>query len=239
MKTSVMIAGALLVALGQPAHADKTYPPIAGYLMAQDQEVALARTAAPANVSGPATIKVLTPQGYKVVESGKNGFVCLVMRGFTAPTYSPKMFLDLVYDASLRAPICFNAQAAVEVLPYYELRTDLGMKRQSVEQIRAGVEAAYKSGQLPRRTGVSFAYMWSGEQNLGPMVHHWHPHMMIFAPNLDNAMLGNNDFGAPLPQLTDDAGTPFSVAVIPVDDRLFVGRVPAVPAAPAPGHPGH
>jgi len=231
MKTSVMFAGALLVALGQAAHADKAYPPIAAYLMAQDQEVALARTAAPASVSGPATVKVLTPQGYKVVETGKNGFVCLVMRGFSAPTYSPKMFLDLVYDASVRAPICFNAQAAAEVLPYYELRTDLGMKGQSPDQIRAGIEAAYKAGRLPRRTGLSVAYMWSGEQNLGPNVHHWHPHMMLFAANLDNAMFGNNDFGTPLPQLSDDAGTPFSVAVIPVDDRLFVGRVSAPPAA--------
>jgi hypothetical protein len=240
MKTSVRIAGAfvvaLVVALGHAAHADKTYPPLSAHLMAQDQEIALARTAAPANVSGPATVKVLTPQGYKVVATGSNGFVCLVMRSFSAPTYTPKMFVDLVYDASVRAPICFNAQATVEVLPYYELRTELGMKGQSPDQIRAGVEAAYKTGRLPRRTGVSFAYMWSAEQNLGPMVHHWHPHVMIFAPNLDNAMLGNNDFGAPLPQLTDDAGTPFSVAVVPVDDRLFVGHAPAAADHAAPGH---
>jgi hypothetical protein len=33
-------------------------------------------------------------------------------------------------------------------------------------------------------------------------------------------MLGNNEFGSPVPQLTDDAGTPFAVVVIPVDDKL-------------------
>ena len=227
MKHALILGTALVAALASAAHADKTYPPIAAYLMPQDAEVALARTAAPASVSGPATVEVLTPRGYKLVETGKNGFVCLVMRGFSAPTYTPKMFLDLVYDPTVRAPICFNAQAAAEVLPYYKLRTELGMQGKSPEQIRAGVEAAYKAGQLPKRTGVSFAYMWSSEQNLGPMVHHWHPHVMIFAPNLDNTMLGNHDFGTPLPQLSDDAGTPFSVAVIPVDDRLFVGRPPA------------
>jgi hypothetical protein len=35
-------------------------------------------------------------------------------------------------------------------------------------------------------------------------------------------MLGSNAFGRPLPQLSDDAGTPFSVVVIPVDDRLVI-----------------
>ena len=227
------LVATLVAATAPDAHADKVYPPLAAYLMAQDAEVALARTAAPASVSGPATIEVLTPQGYKIVVNGKNGFVCLVMRGFAAPTYTPKVLLDLVYDPTVRAPICFNAQATAEVLPYYELRTELGIQGRSPEQIRAGVEAAYKTGRLPKRTGVSFAYMWSGEQNLAPTIHHWHPHMMIFAPNLDNAMLGNHEFGAPLPQLSDDAGTPFSVAVVPVDDRLFVGNPPA--AAPTHG----
>ena len=36
-------------------------------------------------------------------------------------------------------------------------------------------------------------------------------------------MVCGNPFGSPLPQLTDDAGTPFAVVVIPVDDGLAVG----------------
>jgi hypothetical protein len=35
-------------------------------------------------------------------------------------------------------------------------------------------------------------------------------------------MLGNNPFGAPLPLVTDDAGTPFAVVVIRVDDKLAI-----------------
>jgi hypothetical protein len=46
--------------------------------------------------------------------------------------------------------------------------------------------------------------------------------MMLFAPDYDNVMVGGNAFGSPLPQLTDDAGTPFSVVVIPVDDALAI-----------------
>jgi hypothetical protein len=45
---------------------------------------------------------------------------------------------------------------------------------------------------------------------------------MVFAPYYDNAMLGGNEFGTPLPQVTDDAGTPFTVVVIPVDHGLAV-----------------
>jgi hypothetical protein len=59
-------------------------------------------------------------------------------------------------------------------------------------------------------------------QHLASGIGHWHPHMMIFAPYYENSMLGNNEFGSPLPQLSDDAGTPFAVVVIPVDDKLAI-----------------
>jgi len=201
-----------------------TYPPVQAYMIPKDEEVALARTAAPANISGSATIKVLGLSGYKVEVSGTNGFVCSVMRGFTAPTYTPKDFRDLVYDPSVRAPICFNPLAAEVVMPYYELRTELGLKGQSPDEIMSGVQAAYATGKLPKRDAVSFGYMWSAEQNLGPGISHWHPHMMVFAPYQNNAMLGNNQFGLPVPFVSDDADTPFSVVLIPVDDRLAIGR---------------
>jgi hypothetical protein len=108
-------------------------------------------------------------------------------------------------------------------MPYYELRTKLALQGKSPDEIAAGVEAAYAKGELPKRDEVSFAYMWSARQNLAPGIGHWHPHVMIFAPYYDNTMVGGNPFGSPLPQLTDDAGTPFAVAVIPVDDKLAVG----------------
>ena len=203
----------------------RKYPPIQEYLMPQASEIALAKSAAPANVSDHATINVLTTSGFKVVLQGDNGFVCEVMRAFAAPTYSPAQFRDLVYDSSVRAPICFNQQAAREVLPYYELRTKLAMQGQDPEQIAEGVQKAYAKGQLPERTGVSFAYMWSADQNLAPGIGAWHPHVMVFAPYYDNSMLGGNQFGAMLPQVTDDAGTPFAVVVIPVDDKMAVKAV--------------
>jgi hypothetical protein len=197
-------------------------PAIGDYLMPRDAELALARSAAPANVSDRATIKVLTTSGFQVAEKGDNGFVCMVMRGWSAPTYTPAQFRDLVYDAKVTAPICFDPEASKTVMPYYELRTKLGMEGKTPDQIAQGLEAAYARGVLPTREGVSFAYMWSADQNLASGVGHWHPHMMIFAPYYKNAMLGTNPFGSPLPQVSDDEGTPFTVVVIPVADSLAV-----------------
>jgi hypothetical protein len=202
------------------------YPPFSEYMMARDAEIVLAKSAAPDNISGHATIKVLTASGFQAVHDGDNGFVCMVMRGWSAPTYTPAQFRDLVYDAKVRAPICFNPEASRTVLPYYELRSKLGMEGKTPDQIAKGVQVAYAKGELPKRGSVSFAYMWSADQNLASGIGHWHPHMMVFAPYYDNSMLGNNEFGSPLPQLTDDAGTPFAVVVIPVDDKLAIKAQP-------------
>jgi len=190
--------------------------------MPRDAEIALARSAAPASISDRATIKVLTPSGFEVASQGDNGAVCLVMRGFSAPTYTPAQFRDLVYDPTVHAPICFTAPAAKTAMPYYELRTKLAMEGKGPDQIARAVEAAYDAGQLPHRDAVTFAYMWSADMQLGPGIGAWHPHVMVFAPKYDNAMVGGFAFGSPLPQLTDDAGTPFAVVVIPVDDRLAI-----------------
>lgn len=213
----------LLISFGPNGIAaqEAKYPPLSEYLMPQDAEIVLAKSAAPNNISGRATVKVLTASGFRVAHEGDNGFVCMVMRGSSAPTYTPAQLRNLVYDAKLRAPICFNPEASQTVLPYYELRNKLAMEGKTPDEITEAIQAAYSKGALPKRDRVSFAYMWSADQDLGSFGH-WHPHMMIFCPYYENSMLGGNQFGAPLPLVTDDAGTPFAVAVIPVDDKLAI-----------------
>jgi hypothetical protein len=227
MKRSQLMHGAvlglvLLAGVASGSAQVTKYPPLQDYMMPRDAEIALAKSAAPTNISDRATIRVLTNAGFEVASQGSNGFVCEVMRGWAAPTYTPAQFRDLVYDPKVRAPICFNAVAAREVMPYYELRHKLGMQGKMPSQIAEGLEAAYVRGELPRRSEVSFAYMWSADQFLFSAVGHWHPHMMVFVPYYDNAMLGGNEFGSPLPVVSDDAGTPFAVVVIPVDDKLAI-----------------
>jgi hypothetical protein len=219
----IALLAALTTLAGGTASAQQSkYPPADRYLMPRHDEIALAHTAAPPGISDRATIKVLTRSGFVVAYQGDNGNVCMVMRGFSAPTYTPANFRDLVYDPTVRAPICFTAPAAKTAMPYYELRTRLALAGKTPDQIAAAVKAAYASDALPHRDAGTFAYMWSAHQHLASGINAWHPHMMIFLPDYDNAMVGGNAFGSPLPQVTDDAGTPFTVVVIPVDDQLAV-----------------
>src|SRR5882762_6198032 len=145
-----IIAGlALLFVSMQAASAhgqSSKYPPLNEYMMTPEAETALARSAAPEAISGHATIKILTASGYKVATQGDNGFVCLVMRGWAAPTFTPAQLRDLVYYAKLRAPICFNPVASRTVLPLQELRTRLGMEGKTPDQIAEVVQAAYVKG---------------------------------------------------------------------------------------------
>jgi hypothetical protein len=202
------------------------YPPLSEYMMERDAEIALAKSAAPDYVSDRATIKVFTASGFQTALEGNNGFVCMVMRGFTgAPTFTPIQVRAYInYDAKTRAPICLDPLAARTLLPYYELRTKLALKGQTAEQIAENVQAAYAKGQIPKRPAVCFAYMWSADQVLGP-VGHWHPHIMVYLPQYAS-LLGTNHPQDPLPAIGDDEGTPFAVGTIPVDDKLAIKARP-------------
>ena len=66
----LLLAGLPTPALAQSATAGRPGP---RPLMPRDREIALARSAAPAEVSGKATVLVLTEQGFVVAEPGSNG----------------------------------------------------------------------------------------------------------------------------------------------------------------------
>jgi hypothetical protein len=218
----------LLIALAASAvkAQEAKYPPLSEYLMPQADEVALAKSAAPDYVSDHATIKIFTASGFQTAHEGDNGFVCIVMRGFTgAPTFTPVQVRAYInYDAKTRAPICLDPLAARTLLPYYELRTKLGLEGKTAEQIAEGVQAAYAKGEIPKRPDVCFAYMWSADQVLGP-VGHWHPHIMVYLPYYAT-LLGTKHPQNPLPAIGDDEGTPFAVGTIPVDDKLAIKARP-------------
>jgi len=197
------------------------YPPLSEYMMAPEAEVALAKSAAPEKISAHATVKILTTSGYKVAAQGNNGFVCIVMRGWAAAISTTARERDLAYDAKLRAPHCFDPIASRTVLPLQELQAKLGLEGKGPDQIAKEVQAAYAKGELPKMEAVAFAYMFSADQDLGRGLGAWHPHMMVYTPNYENSMLGDNAPDSGLP-IVGNGGTPFAVTVIPVDDRLAV-----------------
>jgi hypothetical protein len=197
------------------------YPPLSEYMMAPEAEVALARSAAPEAISAHATVKILTTSGYQVAAQGDNGFVCIVLRGWAAATSASAAERDLVYYVKLRAPICFDPIASRTVLPLQERLAELGMEGKHPDQIAEEIHAAYANGELPRMEPVALAYMFSADQDLGPAIGPWHPHMMVYTPYYENSMLGGNEIDSGLP-VVGEGGTPFAVTVIPVDDRLAV-----------------
>jgi hypothetical protein len=72
--------------------ANSPYPsmaPLEQYLMHRDAEIALARSAAPESISGDAEIMVLTRKSFETAVKGKNGFVCIVQRSWSAGKDDP------------------------------------------------------------------------------------------------------------------------------------------------------
>jgi len=192
--------------------AQTLYPamaPIAQYLMASaDAEIALARTAAP--VSGDAGVLVLTSQGYESAAKGKNGFVCMVLRSWTAG-------LDDVefWNPKIRAPHCFNDVAVRSYIPLIVKRTDLVLQGKSKAQIEATIHAALDKKELPMQELGSMVYMMSKQGYLndraaGP----WHPHLMFFLPESYAGSWG-----------ADLARVPIFAAPDPLD-RLVIFMVP-------------
>lgn len=224
MRTLPFLLLPLLASLGTATGwaQNAKYPPLTEYMMTRDAEIALARSAAPSKISARATVKTLSQSGYTVAQEGDNGFVCLVLRGWGAPSFTPLGERLLVYDAKLRAPICYDPVASRTVLPMQEFRAKHGMAGKDPDAIAREVTMAYARGTLPGVEGVAFAYMWSAGQYLGANAGSWRPHMMVYAPYYKNTMLGNNEPGGTLPFVSDDEGTPFTVIVVPVHENTAI-----------------
>jgi hypothetical protein len=124
----------------------------------------------------------------------------------------------IVYDAKTRAPICFDPNAARTVFPYYELRTKLGLECKSPDEIATAIQAAYAKNEIPKREDVSFAYMWSADQVLGLL----DTGIRTLCSLSPITRISDNSPASHLPFVGDDAGTPFAVGVIPVDDKLAI-----------------
>lgn len=206
----VLLAVAVSAAEGSPAqnppHAYPAMAPLSQYLMAdRHAEIALARSAAPKAISGAATILVLGPHGYVTAVKGKNGFVCLVDRSWTAQFDFPEF-----WNPKLRGPMCFNPQAVRSILPMTFKRTELALAGRSREQIMAAMQAALASKAFPLLEPGAMCYMMSKQGYLNDAAGHWRPHLMFYVP------LGV-DWGADLPGSPVMLNPQFHGAPEPVD----------------------
>jgi hypothetical protein len=214
-----VVATAVVVCLARvgTAHADVgSYPsmaPIAQYQAAsQADEIALARSAAPASISAEAEVLTLGAAGYETAVEGKNGFVCIVERawasGFDAPEF---------WNPKIRGPICFNPASVRSVLPTYLERTKWVLAGASKAELTARTKAAIAAGRIRPPEAGAMCFMLSKGGYLSDDGGHWHPHLMFFAPR---GARGAADWGANLPGspvLGGDADIdPAAVYMVPV-----------------------
>ena len=181
-----------LTNLAHPQASKTPYPsmaPIEQYLMAEQVEIALARSAAPASISGDATIVVLKQHGYERAVNGKNGFACIVERSWMAQWDFPEF-----WNPKMRGPICFNPAAVRSVLPFTYKRTDMILAGLSKDKIVDRLKQMVAKKQIPALEPGAMCYMMSREANLGDTTGHWHPHLMFYGPRSVAA-----DWGADLP----------------------------------------
>jgi len=159
---------------GKPAY--PAMAPMDQYLISDEEsEIALARSAAPKSISDGAEVMVLGHEGYKTAVKGTNGFLCIVERSWAqgsddAEYWNPKM----------RAPHCFNAQAARSFAAIYLMKTRLVLAGKSRAEAAREIAAALDKKELPALEPGAMAYMMSKQQYLNDRAKNWHSHAMFF-----------------------------------------------------------
>jgi hypothetical protein len=182
------------------------------YLYEESYEIVLARNAAPDHIAAEATVLVLERDGYSERSAGSNGFTCLVERSWSSPIGPHIDF----FNPKLRAPICYNAEAARTVLIEYLRRTELALAGQSIGRIRDSIAHDLGTGKIPAPRELAMSYMLSGAQLLGTETGRYKPHVMFHVPYATQAHLGPHRPGRDDPVMFEHAGGPLAAFIVPV-----------------------
>jgi hypothetical protein len=222
---SLLLAGEASAEDKKPAQYPKPAP-LAQYRITDPKaEIALARSSAPPSISANAEVLVLGSHGYETAVKGTNGFVCIVLRSWTARFDGDPEF----WNPKGRSPTCYNAPAVRSVLPHVLKRAEWVLAGASKEQMIEKTKAAYTDHTLvnPEAGAMSFMLSKKGyisDEAGGP----WLPHLMFFVPNGHAAeygadMEGSNVFGP--------EASPIEPTIIFVPVRRWSDGSPAPPPA--------
>lgn len=211
-----LILGLIGIEQGRAQSPKTAYPnmaPLDQYLMPdRNAEIALARSAAPEAISGDAKILVLGRHGYETALDGKNGFVCVVERGWMSPDDAPEF-----WNPKIRGPICFNPPAARSVLPTTYKRTEMVLAGQMKAEIIEGNKTAFEKGELPPLEPGAMSYMMSKHAYLTDRGDHNLAHLMFYAPPLDAKAWGADLPKSPVMLIPQFKGAqPIDVFIVPV-----------------------
>ena len=190
--------------------------PVDQYLMEREAEIALARSAAPEDITRDATVLALGRQGYEVAVQGKNGFVCVVERSFMASFESPEF-----WNPKNRSPDCYNPAAARSVLPVIKKRAQMVLAGLSKEQMVKYAKAAKANKEFPPPDPGAMAYMMSKQAYLSDKGitadgAHTIAHVMFFIPTTDAESWGANSAQSPMILLQQSPESPTTVFIVAV-----------------------
>ena len=199
IRSFVLLAVLGTAAMAQDAATKNTkMAPVEQYLMAdRDAEIALARTAAPESVSRDAEVQVLGRHGYETAVKGKNGFVCIVGRGWSSAADAD------YWNPKVRVPMCVNAAAAHTYLLRVTKITDLALAGRTLDQVNEAVASALARKELPPMEPGAMCYMMGKQGYGGDVAPHWPAHLMFFYSDTDPAIWGANLPGSPIIAVAD------------------------------------
>lgn len=183
----------ILASAGFPAVLAGQTMPIA---LSESREIALARSAAPASVSGEATVLVLRGNRFEVAVEGTSGVSCMVGR-------SRIVSLE---------PICYDEEASRTIMQIEIRLVEALLEGRQRDEVEAEIAEAIGRGELPIPSRPAVAYMLSSGQILisddGTNVGAWRPHYHTYIPFVTAADLGLSgppDFNLPF---VDKEGEP-------------------------------
>jgi len=172
--------------------------PVDQYLMAdRAAEIALARSAAPESISRDAEVQVLGRHGFETAVKGKNGFVCIVGRGWTSAA-DPDF-----WNPKVRVPLCVNAPAARSYLLRLTKETEWGLAGRTQAQMTKSITAVIAKKELPPMGPGAMCYMMGKEGYGGDVSPHWPSHLMFFYTDTNPAIWGANLPGSPVIAVSD------------------------------------
>jgi hypothetical protein len=175
--------------------------PAYDFSLPREARIELAESAAPAEISGKATVYLLERTGYVKVREGTNGFSCFVDR--QTPWNSE--------------PTCFDAEGSATTLLTRIFAEEERGKGKSEEEIKSEIDAGYKSGKFktPAKPGV--VYMLSSSIFLlnpaNNTIVHAPPHLMFYAPYATEKDVGSPPPGMNMPRVIR-AGQPDAYMIV-------------------------
>ncbi len=185
--------------VGLSAGAEKWSPE----LMERDTEIREALAAGPATIQDAAGVYVLTAKGYELARESANGFHCIVSRS-QRDSYEPQ---------------CFDAVGSATLLEQTLLRGKLQMQGHSTSDIKERLAEAWASGLLkaPQSPGINYMLSQKNKVPVGPdRVIPYGPHLMFYAPNLDDSKIGGDPTGEASPVFMINQGLPSGYVIVPV-----------------------